>query len=131
MIHEGQLTFNRGGHHAVLDLGRWWKEQHALPLPLGANALLRSLPREVQTESCRLMRESIQYALDHQTEALEYALQFARDLDSSLAEKFVGLYVNHYTLDCGEVIPRAAQRLLDLGYEAGLIPHKIQVEFVR
>ena len=131
VIHEGQLTFNRGGHHAVLDLGRWWKEQHGLPLPLGANALLRSLPRDVQTECCRLMRESIQYALDHQGEALDYALQFARDLDSSLAEKFIGLYVNHYTLDCGEVIPRAAQKLLDLGYEAGLIPHKIQVEFVR
>jgi len=131
VIHEGQLTFNRGGNHAVLDLGRWWKGEHGLPLPLGANALLRSLPREVQTESCRLMRESIQYALDHQGEALEYALQFAGDLDSSLAEKFIGLYVNHYTLDCGEVIPRAAQKLLDLGYEAGLIPHKTQVEFVR
>ena len=131
VIHEGQLTYNRGGLHGVLDLGRWWKEQHALPLPLGANALLRSLPYNVQSECCRLMRESIQYALDHQSEALQYALQFAGDLDSALAEKFVGLYVNHYTVDCGDLIPRAAQKLLDLGFEAGLIAHKTEVEFIR
>jgi 1,4-dihydroxy-6-naphthoate synthase len=131
VIHEGQLTYNRGGLHGVLDLGRWWKEKHSLPLPLGANALLRSLPYNVQSECCRLMRESIQYALDHQSEALQYALQFAGDLDSALAEKFVGLYVNHYTVDCGELIPRAAQKLLDLGFEAGLIAHKTEVEFIR
>lgn len=131
VIHEGQLTYNRGGLHGVLDLGRWWKEKHSLPLPLGANALLRSLPYNVQSECCRLMRESIQYALDHQSEALQYALQFAGDLDSALAEKFVGLYVNHYTVDCGDLIPRAAQKLLDLGFEAGLIAHKTEVEFVR
>ena len=131
VIHEGQLTYNRGGLHGVLDLGRWWKDRHSLPLPLGANALLRSLPRNVQSECCRLMRESIQYALDHQSEALQYALQFAGDLDSALAEKFVGLYVNHYTVDCGDLIPRAAQKLLDMGFEAGLIAHKTEVEFVR
>jgi 1,4-dihydroxy-6-naphthoate synthase len=77
------------------------------------------------------MRESIQYALDHQSEALQYALQFAGDLDSGLAEKFVGLYVNHYTVDCGDLIPQAAQKLLDLGFEAGLIANKVKVEFVR
>jgi 1,4-dihydroxy-6-naphthoate synthase len=131
VIHEGQLTYNRGGLHGVLDLGRWWKDTHSLPLPLGANALLRSLPYNVQSECCRLMRESIQYALDHQSEALQYALQFAGDLDSALAEKFVGLYVNHYTVDCGDLIPQAAQKLLDLGFEAGLIAHKTEVEFVR
>jgi 1,4-dihydroxy-6-naphthoate synthase len=131
VIHEGQLTYNKGGLHSVLDLGRWWKDEHALPLPLGANALLRSLPYNVQSECCRLMRESIQYALDHQAEALQYALQFAGELDSALAEKFVGLYVNHYTVDCGDLIPRAAQKLLDLGFEAGLIAHKTEVEFVR
>jgi 1,4-dihydroxy-6-naphthoate synthase len=131
VIHEAQLTYNRGGLHGVLDLGRWWKDRHALPLPLGANALLRSLPYNVQSECCRLMRESIQYALDHQSEALQYALQFAGDLDSALAEKFVGLYVNHYTVDCGDLIPQAAQKLLDLGFEAGLIAHKTEVEFVR
>jgi 1,4-dihydroxy-6-naphthoate synthase len=77
------------------------------------------------------MRESIQYALDNHEEALNYAMQFARDMEVPLAEKFVGMYVNHYTVDAGEVIPRAAQKLLDLGYEAGLIPHKTTVEFVR
>ena len=131
VIHEGQLTFNRGGLHGVLDLGVWWKEKHALPLPLGANALLRSLSFNVQSECCRLMRESIQYALDHQSEALQYALQFAGDLDTALAEKFVGLYVNHYTVDCGDLIPQAAQKLLDMGFEAGLIANKVKVEFVR
>jgi len=77
------------------------------------------------------MRESIQYAIDHREEALNYALQFARDMDPALAEKFVGMYVNHYTVDSGEIVPKAAQKLLDMGYEAGLIPHRVQVEFVR
>jgi 1,4-dihydroxy-6-naphthoate synthase len=128
VIHEAQLTYNRGGLHGVLDLGRWWKDQYSLPLPLGANALLRSLPYNVQSECCRLMRESIQYALDHQSEALQYALQFAGDMDSALAEKFVGLYVNHYTVDCGDVFrKRQAARL---GFQAGLIANKTEVEFV-
>jgi len=131
IIHEAQLTYHRAGFHRVLDLGRWWKTKFDLPLPLGANALLRSLPPEVQSECCRLMRESIQYALDHREEALTYAMQFARDMDPRLADKFVGMYVNHYTVDCGDVIPRAAQKLLDMGYEAGLIPQRIEVEFVR
>ena len=77
------------------------------------------------------MRESIQYALDNRDEALSYALQFARDMETNLAEKFVGMYVNHYTLDAGDVVPIAVQKLLDLGHEAGLIPHRVQVEFVR
>jgi len=131
VIHEGQLTYNREGFHSVLDLGSWWGQKHGLPLPLGANALLRSLPANIQRECCRLMRESIQYALDHQNEALEYSLQFARNLDAAQAEKFIGMYVNHYTVDCGEIIPRAAQKLLDLGYEAGLIAVRAEVEFVR
>lgn len=131
VIHEAQLTYSRGGFHNVLDLGRWWKKQYDLPLPLGANALLRSLPDEMQTECCRVMRDSIQYALDNQEEALNYAMQFARDMEQRQAEKFVGMYVNHYTVDAGELVPRAAQKLLDLGYEAGIIPHRIEVEFVR
>jgi 1,4-dihydroxy-6-naphthoate synthase len=125
------LTYHRAGFHRILDLGRWWKTKFDLPLPLGANALLRSLPPEVQTECCRLMRESIQYALDHREEALTYAMQFARDMDPRLADKFVGMYVNHYTVDCGDIVPRAAQKLLDMGYEAGLIPQRVEVEFVR
>jgi len=131
VIHEGQLTYSSGGFHAVLDLGKWWKEAQGLPLPLGANALLRSLSSEVKEECCRLMRDSIQYSLDHHAEALAYALQFAGEMEAALAEKFVGLYVNHHTLDCGDLVPKAAQRLLDLGYEAGLVARKVQVEFIR
>jgi len=131
IIHEGQLTYDREGFHRVLDLGRWWKNKHGLPLPLGGNALARTLPGEIQSECCRLMRESIQYALDNREEALGYALQFARDMETSLAEKFVGMYVNHYTLDAGDMVPAAVQKLLDLGHEAGLIPRRVEVEFVR
>ena len=131
IIHEGQLTYGRSGFHNVIDLGRWWKHEYDLPLPLGGNALLRSLPEEVKSECCRLMRESIQYALDHSEESLNYALQFARDLEPRLAEKFVGMYVNHFTVDCGDLVPVAAQKLLDMGYEAGLISKKVTVEFVR
>ena len=131
IIHEAQLTFDREGFHRIVDLGRWFKTSFGLPLPLGANVLLRSLDREIQSECCRLMRESIQYALDNHDEALEYALQFAGDMEPGLAEKFVGMYVNHYTLDAGEIVPRAAQKLLDLGFEAGLVPHRVELEFVR
>jgi 1,4-dihydroxy-6-naphthoate synthase len=131
VIHEGQLTYTKSGFHKVLDLGAWWKQQHQLPLPLGANALTRALSPEVQSECCRLMRDSIQYALDHHEEALNYALQFARDMETRLAEKFIGMYVNHFTVDAGEQVPAAAQKLLDMGFEAGLIPNRVQVEFVR
>lgn len=131
IIHEAQLTYDREGFHRVLDLGRWFKSTYDLPLPLGGNVLLRTLSPEIQSECCRMMRESIQYALDNHGEALEYALQFARDMEPRLAEKFVGMYVNHYTLDAGDVIPRAVQKLLDLGADAGLITKRIQVEFSR
>ncbi|HXB73286.1 MAG TPA: MqnA/MqnD/SBP family protein [Candidatus Acidoferrales bacterium] len=130
IIHEAQLTFEREGFHRVVDLGRWFKNAYGLPLPLGGNVLLRSLSREIQVECCRMMRESIQFALDNHGAALEYALQFARDLEPRLAEKFVGMYVNHYTLDAGSVVPKAAQKLLDLGFEAGLIPKRVEVEFI-
>ena len=131
IIHEGQLTYSRGGFHSVVDLGRWWKNAYGLPLPLGGNVLLRSLAAKIKSECCRVMRESIQYALDHSEESLNYALQFARDLEPRLAEKFVGMYVNHFTVDCGELVPQAAQKLLDMGHEAGLISKKVTVEFIR
>ena len=131
IIHEGQLTFDREGFHRVVDLGRWFKNRFGLPLPLGGNVLLRSLGAEIQSECCRMMRDSIQYALDNRDEALQYALQFARDMDPRLAEKFVGMYVNHYTLDVGDIIPKAVQKLLDIGFEAGLISRRVEVEFVR
>ncbi len=131
IIHEAQLTYDREGFHRVVDLGRWFKNTYELPLPLGGNVLLRSLAPDIQSECCRLMRESIQYALDNHDEALAYALQFARDMEPRLAEKFVGMYVNHYTVDAGEIIPKAVQKLLDLGFEAGLIDRRVQIEFVR
>lgn len=131
VIHEGQLTYGRGGLHNIIDLGRWFKQTYGLPLPLGGNALRRDLSPSVRSECCRLMKESIQFALDHSDEALNYAMQFARDLETPLAEQFVGMYVNHYTLDGGDIIPRAAQKLLDLGFEAGIIPNKVEVEMVR
>ena len=131
IIHEAQLTYDRCGFHRIVDLGRWWKTHYDLPLPLGCNALLRSLGSDIQKECCRMMRESIQYALDNHDEALTYAMQFARDMDHRMAEKFVGMYVNHYTVDCGNVVPVAAQKLLDMGYEAGLVPRRVQLEFVR
>lgn len=131
IIHEAQLTYSKSGFHNIIDLGRWWKSTQGLPLPLGANALRRDLSPEISKEACRLMRESIQYALDHREEALAYAMQFARDMEAPLAERFVGMYVNHYTVDCGDVVPKAAQKLLDMGYEAGIIPNRVAVEFVR
>ena len=125
IIHEAQLTYAKSGFHNIVDLGKWWKTTQGLPLPLGANALRRDLSPEVAKEACRLMRESIQYALDHREEALAYAMQFARDMEAPLAERFVGMYVNHYTVDCGDVVPKAAQKLLDMGFEAGIIPHRV------
>jgi 1,4-dihydroxy-6-naphthoate synthase len=131
IIHEAQLTFDREGFHKIADLGRWFKNTYDLPLPLGGNVLLRSLDAGIQSECCRMMRDSIQYALDNRAEALEYAMQFARDMETRLADKFVGMYVNHYTLDAGDVVPKAAQKLLDLCFEAGIISKKVEVEFVR
>lgn len=131
VIHEAQLTHGHCGFHTVIDLGKWWKNTYGLPLPLGANVLRRDLSPEIASEGCRMMSESIQYALDHREEALNYAMQFARDMESSLASRFVGMYVNHYTVDCGDVVPQAAQKLLDMGFEAGIIPNRVTVEFVR
>ncbi len=131
IIHEAQLTYNKTGFHRVFDTGKWWKDTYKLPLPLGANILRRKLPDDIKSECCRMMRDSIQYALDNHAEALEYALQFARVMEPRLAEKFVGMYVNHYTVDAGDLIPKAAQKLLDLGHEAGLIPKRVKVDFVR
>jgi 1,4-dihydroxy-6-naphthoate synthase len=131
VIHEGQLTFGKGGFHSVLDLGKWWRKAYDMPLPLGANALARRLPAAIQTECCRLMRESIQYALDNPEEALNYALQFARDMEPALAEKFIGMYVNHLTLDGGDLVPRAVQKLYDVAFECGQLPHPVVAEFVR
>jgi 1,4-dihydroxy-6-naphthoate synthase len=120
LIHEGQLTFSSSGLHCVVDLGKWWKDQFGLPLPLGANAIRRDLPKAIQDEATALLRSSIRYALEHRPEALSYAMQFARDMEPGLADRFVGMYVNDYTLDYGPDGRRAIQLLFRLGYEKGL-----------
>src|SRR5919108_2318977 len=130
IIHEGQLTYDRSGLYRVVDLGKWWHKITGLPLPLGGNAIRRSLGPELISSVSNALRESIQYALDHRGEALAYALQFARDLDPQLADKFVGMYVNERTLDYGPDGREAVRRLLDIGYQTGIIPHITRVDFV-
>jgi 1,4-dihydroxy-6-naphthoate synthase len=130
IIHEGQLTYDKSGLHRVVDLGRWWRDSTGLPLPLGGNAIRRDLGPELMATVACTLKKSIQYALDHREEALNYAMQFARDLDTSLADRFVGMYVNERTLDYGEAGRAAIRRLLEMGYEAGIIPHRANVEFV-
>ena len=130
IIHEGQLTYAIEGLQKVLDLGQWWREETGLPLPLGGNAIRRSLGDEVMLTTTNALRDSIQHALDHRDEALEYAMQFARDLDTNLANRFVGMYVNERTLDYGEDGRLAIRKLLELGYERGIIPVKTDVQFI-
>jgi 1,4-dihydroxy-6-naphthoate synthase len=130
IIHEGQLTYGDRGLKKVVDLGEWWYQETQLPLPLGANAIRRSLDRRTIRTAARLLRESIQYSLDHREEALEYALNFARGLDAPTADRFVTMYVNDWTLDYGERGRQAVQTLLDRGFEKGLIPQAVTAEFV-
>ncbi len=130
IIHEGQLTYSKSGLQRVVDMGKWWQQMTGLPLPLGGNAIRRALGSELMLSVSQALRESIQYALDHREEALAYAMQFARDLDTSAADKFVGMYVNERTLDYGSDGREAVRRLLDMGYAAGIIPHKANVEFI-
>jgi 5,8-dihydroxy-2-naphthoate synthase len=130
IIHEGQLSYSKSGLQRVIDLGRWWYEETHLPLPLGGNAIRRSLGPELMSSVSTALRESIQYALDHREEALAYSMQFARDLDPQLADKFVGMYVNERTLDYGQDGREAVRRLLAMGHQAGIIPHEAKVEFV-
>jgi 1,4-dihydroxy-6-naphthoate synthase len=130
IIHEGQLTYASDGLVKILDLGQWWREQTGLPLPLGGNAIRRSLGAESLLIATNALRDSIQHALDHREEALEYAMQFARDLDPILANRFVGMYVNDRTLNYGEDGKEAIRKLLDMGYDRGIIPHRARVDFV-
>jgi len=131
LIHEGQLTFDREGLHRIVDLGRWWQQTHSLPLPLGALVISRSLPLETRIEAQKLVRRSIEYGLEHREEALAYALQFARDMEERLADKFVGMYVNDYTLDCGERGRQAIEIMLNRGHEAGIIPKLAPLDFLQ
>ena len=129
IIHEGQLTYDKSGLHRIVDLGKWWQRVTGLPLPLGGNAIRRSLGPALMSSVGNALRESIQYALDHRDEALAYAMQFARDLDPQMADRFVGMYVNERTLDYGPDGREAVRRLLDMGHKAGIIPQESRVEF--
>jgi 1,4-dihydroxy-6-naphthoate synthase len=130
IIHEGQLTFQNQGLRLIVDLGAWWQEKTGLPLPLGGNVVRRDLGSETIHRISRLLKQSIQYSLDHRQDALQYALQYARDMDVALADKFVGMYVNAWTLDYGPRGRAAVQRLLHEGHRAGVIPSPVAVEFV-
>ena len=130
IIHEGQLTYSSSGLHKVIDLGVWWRETTGLVLPLGGNAIRRSLGADSMRIVTKAVRDSIQHALDNREPALEYAMQFARDLDPRLANRFVSMYVNDRTLDYGPDGREAIRKLLDLGHERGIIPIAPQVEFI-
>jgi 1,4-dihydroxy-6-naphthoate synthase len=130
IIHEGQLTYSANGLHKVIDLGSWWRQQTGLPLPLGGNAIRRSLGQDVMLTVTRALRDSIQHALDHRDAALEYAMQFARDLDPQLANRFVSMYVNERTLNYGEDGKEAIRKLLSMGHERGIIPNPVQLDFI-
>ncbi len=129
IIHEGQLTYSKAGLHRVVDLGKWWRDITGLPLPLGGNAIRRELGPETIHNVNVALKDSIQYALDHRDEALEYAMQFARDLDTASADKFVGMYVNERTVDYGMDGREAVARLLDMGHKAGIIPKAAKVDW--
>ncbi len=132
VIHEGQLTYGDQGLAAVVDLGAWWRDETGGPLPLGANGIRKDLPADLQRRLCRLLRQSIDYALEHRDEALGYARRYARGIedDAERSDRFVGMYVNHWTQEYGEAGRRAVQQLLDRGFEAGLIPRRVEAEYV-
>ena len=130
IIHEGQLTFQNQGLHLIVDLGVWWQTKTGLPLPLGGNVVRRDLGADTIRNVSRLIKESIRYSLDHRQDALTYALNYARDMDRELADRFVGMYVNEWTLDYGERGRAAVTRLLEEAHRAQVIPEPVRVEFV-
>src|SRR5437660_12588304 len=130
LIHEGQLMFPQMGLHKVLDLGAWWQELTGLPLPLGGNAVRRALGPELGRQISRTIRDSVSYGLEHREEALNYATQFAREMDTDLADKFVGMYVNKWTLGYGEKGRKAVKELIKRGTKAGLLPDPPTVDFL-
>ena len=129
LIHEGQLFYGDRGLHKVLDLGQWWYEQTSLPLPLGGNVVRKDLGEALVLKIAGLLKQSIHYALEHREEALVYALAYARDLDPKLADRFVGMYVNHWTVDYGPRGREAVRQFLGRAAEAGLVPGPIDIQF--
>ena len=130
LIHEGQLMYSQAGFHKVVDLGQWWLETTGLPLPLGGNAIRRTLGDDLGRQVAKAIRQSVAFALEHREAALNYAMQFARDMDSDLADKFVGMYVNRWTLGYGEKGREAVIELLARGVKAGLVPGPLEIDFL-
>jgi 1,4-dihydroxy-6-naphthoate synthase len=130
LIHEGQLTYKQAGLHLLLDTGVWWHGRTGLPLPLGGNCIRKDLGREAMQEVTDILKRSIQFSLDHRKEAVDYALQFGRDLDRDLADRFVGMYVNEWTLDYGPRGREAISRLLKEGAAAGIVPDAGEIQYV-
>lgn len=130
IIHEGQLTHRAEGLHTVIDLGSWWKDETGLPLPLGVNAIRKDLPRDVQARASRALKASIVYGLENRSDALGHAMQFARDMEKSTADTFVGMYVNDWTVDLGEAGKRSIRLFLQRGEDRGLIPPIPSIEYV-
>ncbi len=130
LIHEGQLFYKELGLDKVLDLGEWWHEQTGLPLPMGGNAIRRDLGEDLMRQVSRHLHRSIMYSMENREDALQYAMQFARDMAPEVADRFVAMWVNELTLDYGERGREGVRRLLAEGYKAGIIPHEVDVEFV-
>jgi 5,8-dihydroxy-2-naphthoate synthase len=130
LIHEGQLLFPQLGMHRVIDLGVWWNEQTGLPLPLGGNAVRRALGPALGLQIAKTIKDSVEYGLEHREEALNYAMQFARDMETEIADKFVGMYVNRWTLGYGDRGKLAVRTLIERGTAAGLLPGPPDVEFL-
>jgi len=130
LIHEGQLFYEKMGLHKVIDLGEWWHERTTLPLPMGGNAIRRDLGEDLMRKVSHFLRESISYSLEHREDALQYAMQFARDMDTETADRFVAMWVNELTLDYTDRGREAVSRLLTEGFERGIIPNRVEVDFV-
>jgi len=130
LIHEGQLFYESMGLHKVLDLGEWWHERHGLPLPMGGNVIRRDLGPAIIKEVSELLRKSINYSLANREDALQYAMQFARDMETELADRFVGMWVNELTLDYTDRGREAVRKLLEEGFAKGIIPNQVPIEFV-
>jgi 1,4-dihydroxy-6-naphthoate synthase len=130
LIHEGQLTYREMGLHKVLDLGVWWQKETGLPLPLGGNVIKRDLGKRLMDRVATDIKKSIQYGLDHREEAMAYAIQFSRGLDTSRVDRFIGMYVNELTLDYGTEGKQAVKKLLGEAYKKKIIPERVVLEFV-
>jgi 5,8-dihydroxy-2-naphthoate synthase len=129
LIHEGQLTYSRRGFHKVIDLGEWWKSETQLPLPLGGNAIKKSLGKALIERISSQLRESIEFGLAHREEAVRHSMKYGRGMEQALTDRFVGMYVNDFTIDYGQRGRDAVQLLLSRAHDAGIIPNSIKLEF--